>query len=43
MADRPQEVQDATWAAVVEAAREHAGEDGKVRLKNLVLVAAGRA
>jgi SAM-dependent methyltransferase len=43
MADHPQEVQDETWAAVVEAARERAGEDGKVHLKNLVLVAAGRA
>jgi enediyne biosynthesis protein CalE5 len=43
MADHPQEVQDETWAAVVEAAREHAGEDGNVHLKNLVLVAAGRA
>jgi SAM-dependent methyltransferase len=43
MADHPQEVQDETWAAVVESARERAGEDGKVHLKNLVLVAAGRA
>lgn len=43
MAEHPQEVQDETWAAVVEAAREHTGGDGKVHLKNLVLVAAGRA
>jgi SAM-dependent methyltransferase len=43
MAEHPQEVQDETWAAVVEAARERAGEDGKVHLKNLVLVACGRA
>jgi hypothetical protein len=43
MADRPQEVQDETWSAVVEAARAHAGDDGKVHLTNLVLVASGRA
>jgi SAM-dependent methyltransferase len=43
MADHPQEVRDETWAAVVEAARSRAGEDGKVHLKNLVLVAAGRS
>lgn len=43
MADRPPEVRDETWAAVVEAARPHAGEDGRVQLTNLVLVAAGRA
>ena len=43
MADRPQEVQDETWAAVVEAARAHAGDDGHVHLTNLALVAVGRA
>ncbi len=43
MAEHPPEVREETWGAVVEAAREHAGEDGKVHLKNLVLVAAGRA
>jgi hypothetical protein len=43
MADRPQEVRDETWAAVVEATKDHAGADGKVRLANLVLLAAGTA
>jgi hypothetical protein len=31
------------WQAVTDAARTHAAEDGKVRLTNLVLVAAGHA
>jgi enediyne biosynthesis protein CalE5 len=39
----PQDVQDATWAAITEAIRERAGGDGPVRLENLVLLAAGRA
>jgi SAM-dependent methyltransferase len=43
MANHPQEVQEETWRAVVEAAGSHAGVDGKLRLKNLALVAAGRA
>jgi enediyne biosynthesis protein CalE5 len=43
MADQPPEVRDETWAAVVEAARPHADADGKVRLNNLALVAAGTA
>jgi SAM-dependent methyltransferase len=38
----PQDVQEETWAAITEAAREHA-DDGKVRMSNLVLIAAGRA
>jgi SAM-dependent methyltransferase len=43
MADRPQEVQDETWAAIAEAAAEHAGDDGAVEMTNLVLIASGRA
>jgi SAM-dependent methyltransferase len=39
----PQDVQDATWAAITEAVREHAAEDGSLALSNLVLIAAGRA
>lgn len=39
----PPEVQDETWAAITEATREAAAEDGTVRLPNLVLLAAGRA
>jgi ubiquinone/menaquinone biosynthesis C-methylase UbiE len=43
MRSHPQEVQDETWAAITEAVRAHAGDDGKVRMRNLVLVAAGTA
>jgi SAM-dependent methyltransferase len=43
IAPHPQDVQDATWAAITEAMKEHAGEDGMVRLTNLALLAAGRA
>jgi len=42
MANHPPAVQDETWAAIVEAARPHAGDDGRLRLTNLVLLAAGR-
>jgi enediyne biosynthesis protein CalE5 len=41
MANHPPEVQDETWAAVVEGARPHADADGRLRLTNLVLLAAG--
>jgi SAM-dependent methyltransferase len=43
IAPHPPEVQDETWAAITEAIRPAAGEDGKVRLSNLVLLAAGKA
>jgi SAM-dependent methyltransferase len=43
MASHPSETQDETWAAITEAVRAHAGDDGKVHMKNLALVAAGRA
>jgi SAM-dependent methyltransferase len=39
----PPEVQEETWAAITEAIRQLAADDGKVRLSNLVLLAAGRA
>jgi SAM-dependent methyltransferase len=39
----PPDVQDETWAAITEAIRQAAANDGKVRLSNLVLLAAGRA
>jgi SAM-dependent methyltransferase len=39
----PQDVQDETWAAITEAVRQVAADDGKVRLGGLVLLAAGRA
>jgi hypothetical protein len=39
----PQEVQDETWAAITDAVRQEAAADGKLRLSNLVLLAAGRA
>jgi SAM-dependent methyltransferase len=39
----PPDVQEQTWAAITEAAREHTAEDGKLRLENLVLLASGRA
>jgi enediyne biosynthesis protein CalE5 len=38
----PEEVQNETWAAITEAIREHA-DNGKVRMSNLALVAAGSA
>jgi SAM-dependent methyltransferase len=43
LAGHPPEVQDETWAAVADAARQHASADGTVRLTNLCLLAAGRA
>jgi SAM-dependent methyltransferase len=43
MADRPQEVQDETWAAITAAVAERAGDDGSVEFKNLVLLASGSA
>jgi len=40
----PPEVQAEAWTAVTEAARRHVGSDGRLRIKdNLVLLAAGRA
>jgi SAM-dependent methyltransferase len=39
----PQEVQDETWAAITDATRQAAADDGVVRFSNLALLAAGRA
>jgi enediyne biosynthesis protein CalE5 len=39
----PPEVREATWAAITEAVREKAQDDGTVTLSNLALLAAGRA
>jgi ubiquinone/menaquinone biosynthesis C-methylase UbiE len=39
----PSDVQEETWAAITEAARTMANEDGSLRLVNRALVAAGRA
>jgi SAM-dependent methyltransferase len=43
LAPHPADVQEETWAAITEAARQQAGEDGTLRLSNLALVAAGSA
>jgi SAM-dependent methyltransferase len=43
LAPHPEDVKDGTWEAITEAARERAGEDGRLRLSNLVLLASGRA
>jgi len=43
VAQHPPEVQEETWAAITEAARGRAASDGNLRLKNLALLAAGRA
>jgi enediyne biosynthesis protein CalE5 len=43
VAQYPQEVQQETWAAITEAARERAAADGTLTLPNQVLLASGRA
>lgn len=43
LANHPPEVAEETWAAVAEAAGPLADADGRLRLRNLVLHAAGRA
>lgn len=43
IASHPQEVQDETWAAITQASRELAAEDGSLRMSNVALLAAGRA
>jgi enediyne biosynthesis protein CalE5 len=40
---QPPDVQEETWAAITDAARQHASDDGTVRLRNLALLATGRA
>jgi enediyne biosynthesis protein CalE5 len=39
----PEEVQKATWDAITEAIRDHAGGNGEVKLSNVVLMAVGLA
>jgi ubiquinone/menaquinone biosynthesis C-methylase UbiE len=39
----PEDVRDAAWNAVTEAAREHADDDGAVTMTNKVLLASGSA
>lgn len=39
----PKDVQDETWAAITEAVREVASDDGSVKLSSLALLAAGKA
>jgi enediyne biosynthesis protein CalE5 len=41
LANHPPEVQEETWKAVADAAQPHADADGRLRLTNLALVAAG--
>jgi SAM-dependent methyltransferase len=43
LAQHPPEARDETWLAIGEAMRPHAAADGTLRLRNLALVAAGRA
>jgi SAM-dependent methyltransferase len=39
----PEDVQRDTWGAIADAARAHAGDDGRINFRNQVLVAAGQA
>ena len=43
MAPYPEDAQAEAWAAITEAAREHADDGGRVRMSNQVLLASGRA
>jgi SAM-dependent methyltransferase len=43
IAPHPEEVQRETWGAITEAVRQTAGDDGRIKLSNLVLIAAGQA
>jgi SAM-dependent methyltransferase len=43
LAPHPPDVQEAGWAAITEAARGHAADDGKLSLSNVVLLASGKA
>jgi SAM-dependent methyltransferase len=42
IAPHPPDVQEQTWSAITDAVAERAADDGVLRLKNLVLLAAGR-
>ena len=39
----PPEVREAAWNAVTEAARQYAGDDGRISMSNKVLLASGTA
>jgi len=39
----PEDKQEEAWGAIADAAREHAKDDGRIELTNLVLVASGQA
>jgi SAM-dependent methyltransferase len=43
ISQHPQDVQKETWDAITEAAQERAGDDGRIRWSNQVLLAAGQA
>jgi SAM-dependent methyltransferase len=43
MSGHPPEAQEETWAAITEAARGQAGEDGRLTLSTLALIAVGTA
>jgi ubiquinone/menaquinone biosynthesis C-methylase UbiE len=43
LAGQPDETRDEAWQAITDAIRQQASEDGTLRLRNLVLMAAGRA
>ena len=43
IAPHPPDVQEQTWSAITDAVAERAADDGVLRLKNLVLLAAGGA
>jgi SAM-dependent methyltransferase len=43
LAPHPKDVQEETWAAITEATRQAAADDGSVSFSNLVLLAVGRA
>jgi len=43
IAQQPEQDQAAAWDAITEAIRDYAGDDERVSLDNLVLIAAGRA
>jgi SAM-dependent methyltransferase len=43
VAEQPPQKQESAWSTVTEAARAHANDDGSVTLRNLVLLASGRA
>jgi hypothetical protein len=43
LAQHPPEVRESAWNAVTEAARQYAGDDGRITMSNKVLLASGTA